>query len=156
MGGCQSCLKEHIINFESNCGSISKTNIDHAKSIGLSGWLDGWVDVKAVLRISYSNKKIKIKGKSQIWCKTGNWVRQVPSFVWLQTEGKFLVTKYETLDFGGNFRMSLSWGWGHSKYEIFSHIWYEFWLVKTSSSRVANLMSLLGITSRVWRELKPN
>ena len=59
----------------------------------------------------------------------------------LKSRGQILVTKYE---FGGNFGMSLSWKGGHSKFGIFSHFWYEF------------EMSLLGMTSRILRELKPN
>ena len=30
------------------------------KSMSLGGWMDEWVDVKAVLRIAYSNKKLDL------------------------------------------------------------------------------------------------
>ena len=32
----------------------------------MDGWMGGWMDVKAVLRIAYSNKKIYYKGTNGI------------------------------------------------------------------------------------------
>ena len=31
-----------------------------AKSIGLDGWMGGWMEAKAGLRIAYSNQKLRI------------------------------------------------------------------------------------------------
>ena len=51
---------KHILNFESTCGGIFQSKYQSCKKYSpgcVVWWMDGWVRVKAVLRIAYSNQK---------------------------------------------------------------------------------------------------
>ena len=42
-------------------------NIDGTKSIVMGGWVGGWVDVKAILRIAYSNYCLQQLKRKENW-----------------------------------------------------------------------------------------